>query len=140
MRFFGAFVILKTMLNQETLGELKSALEKERETLTNELETIAVPDPNLPGDWDIKHQEWEEDQITSDEELETGVSVNEVDEDMKNKALSDHLELRLQEVNNALERMEKGTYGICEVCQKEIPIERLKANPAAKMDIEHAKE
>jgi len=126
------------MLDQKTIDELKTALEKERDLLVSELKTIATPDPNLPGDWDIKHSEWEENEITSKEELESGVSVNEVDEDMKNKALSDHLELRLKEVNDALKRMEKGTYGICQVCQKEIPLERLKANPAAATDIEHA--
>ncbi|MDO8743244.1 MAG: TraR/DksA C4-type zinc finger protein [Candidatus Azambacteria bacterium] len=126
------------MLDQQILDELKTALLKERDLLTKELETIAAPDPNLKGDWDVKHEEWGEDQITSDEELETGESVNESDEDMKNKALSDHLELRLKEVNDALARMESETYGICETCQKEIPLERLKANPAAKTDIEHA--
>ena len=126
------------MLDQKTLSELKTALEKERDLLTKELETIATPDPNVEGDWDVKHSEWGEDQITSREELETGESVNESDEDMKNKALSDRLELRLKEVNDALERMESGSYGICETCQKEISIERLKANPAAKADIEHA--
>jgi len=125
------------MLDQQTLSELKTALIKERDLLTKELETIATPDPNLPGDWDVKHEEWGEDQITSDEELETGENVNESDEDMKNKALSDRLELRLKEVNDALKRTDDGIYGICEVCQKEIPIDRLKANPAAKTDIEH---
>lgn len=128
------------MLDQQTLSELKTALIKERDLLTKELETIAAPDPNLKGDWDVKHEEWGEDQITSDEELETGESVNESDEDMKNKVLSDRLELRLKEVNDALKRMEDGSYGICENCQKEIPMERLKANPAARADIEHAKE
>ncbi len=120
------------------MEELKIALEKERNLLVKELETIATPDPHVKGDWDIKHSEWGENQITSQEELESGESVNEIDEDMKNKALSDSLELRLRDVNDALERMENGTYGICEFCKKEIPIERLKANPAAKTDIEHA--
>lgn len=128
------------MIDQQTLNELKTALLKERDLLTKELETIAAPDPNLPGDWDVKHEEWEENEITSDEELEGGVSVNESDEDMKNKALSDRLELKLKEVNDALARIENGTYGICGICQKEIPIERLKANPAASTDIEHTKE
>lgn len=128
------------MLDQKTIDELKTALEKERDLLTKELETIAAPDPNLPGDWDIKHSEWEENEITSEEELESGVSINEVDEDMKNKALSDHLELRLKEVNNALKRVGDGTYGICRVCKNPIPIERLRANPAAETDIEHKKE
>jgi len=126
------------MADQKTIDELKTALEKERDLLTKELETIATPDPNLPGDWDIKHEEWEETEITSEEELESGVNINEIDEDMKNKALSDHLELRLKEVNNALKRIEDKTYGICQVCQKEIPLERLKANPAASTDIEHS--
>ena len=126
------------MLDQQTLSELETALLKERDLLTKELETIAVPDPNLKGDWDVKHEEWGENQITSEEELEAGESVNESDEDMTNKALSDRLELRLKEVNDALKRVEGGTYGICETCRKEIPLDRLKANPAAKTDIEHA--
>lgn len=126
------------MLDQKTLEELKTALLRERDLLVKELETIAAPDPNLKDDWDIKHEEWGENQITSKEELEAGESVNESDEDMKNKALSDRLELRLKEVNDALERMNNGTYGICETCEKSIPLERLEANPAAKTDIEHS--
>ena len=127
------------MLDQRTLEELKTALEEERDLLTKELETIATPDPHLKGDWDIKHEEWSEDQITSREALEGDESVNESDEDMKNKALSDRLELRLKEVGEALEKIGGEHYGICEVCKKEIDIERLKANPAASTDIEHAK-
>jgi len=128
------------MLDQKTINELKTALEKEQELLISELKTIATPDQNLKDDWNVKHEEWGEDQITSEEDLETGESVNESDEDMKNKALSDHLELRLKEVNDALKRVEDGTYGICRACKNPIPIERLRANPAAETDIEHKKE
>ena len=128
------------MLDQKTLEELKTALLKERDLLVGELKTIATPDPHLKDDWNIKHEEWGEGQITSKEELEAGESVNESDEDMKNKALSDHLELRLRDINNALKRMEDGTYGMCEICKEHILLERLKANPAATTDIEHAKE
>ena len=126
------------MLDQKTIDELKSALEKERDLLVSELTTIATPDPNFKDNWNVKHFEWSEDQITSKEALESDESVNESDEDMKNKALSDHLELRLKEVNDALKRIGSETFGICKVCQKEIPLERLKANPAARTDIEHA--
>lgn len=128
------------MLDQKTIAELKTALEKERELLISELKTIATPDPNLKDNWDVKHFEWSENQITSKEALESDESVNESDEDMKNKALSDHLELRLKEVNNALKMIEDETYGICKVCKNPIPIDRLRANPAAETDIEHAKE
>lgn len=128
------------MLNQQTLNELKTVLIKERDLLIKELQTIATPDPHLKNDWNVKHEEWSDNQITSREALESDESVNESDEDMKNKALSDHLELRLKEVNDALKRMEDGTYGFCEVCKASIPLERLKANPAAATDIEHVKE
>ena len=37
----------------------------------------------------------------------------------------------------ALARLEAGTYGRCEVCDKPIPDERLEANPTARYDIEH---
>ncbi len=47
------------------------------------------------------------------------------------------LEARLISVTHALERMEAGTYGVCEVCKKEIEKERLEANPAARTCIEH---
>src|SRR3989344_1750030 len=125
------------MLDKKTIEEFKTSLENERDLLTKELETIATRDPHLKDNWDVKHFEWGENQITSEEDLESGESVNESDEDMKNKALSDHLELRLKEVKEALGRIDGGTYGICEVCQKEIPLERLQANPAAKTDMEH---
>ena len=40
-------------------------------------------------------------------------------------------------INHALDRMEQGTYGYCEKCHNEIPLERLKAVPYAKYCIEH---
>lgn len=43
--------------------------------------------------------------------------------------------MRLEQINNALERIRKGTYGICLVCKKEIPRERLEAIPYAFMCI-----
>ncbi len=42
----------------------------------------------------------------------------------------------LHEVEDALHRIDQGTYGICEVCGKEIPIERLEARPHATRCIE----
>ncbi|WP_438420048.1 TraR/DksA family transcriptional regulator [Bacillus siamensis] len=46
----------------------------------------------------------------------------------------------LDEVNAALERMDKGTYGICEKTGKEIPYERLEAVPYARMTVEAQRE
>ena len=48
-----------------------------------------------------------------------------------------NLEVRLEQVNKALEKIENDTYGTCEKCGTDIPEERLKANPAATTCIEH---
>ena len=40
-------------------------------------------------------------------------------------------------INHALKKMENGTYGFCEECHQEIPIERLSVVPYAKYCIEH---
>jgi len=38
----------------------------------------------------------------------------------------------LEAIENALKKISEGTYGICESCGEEIPIERLKVKPFAK--------
>jgi len=38
----------------------------------------------------------------------------------------------LDEIDEALKKIEKGTYGICEMCEEEIQEERLKIKPFAK--------
>ncbi|RPF50287.1 TraR/DksA C4-type zinc finger protein [Aquisalibacillus elongatus] len=45
-------------------------------------------------------------------------------------------EEELHEIDNALRKMEEGTYGICERTGKPIPDERLKAMPTARYTIE----
>jgi RNA polymerase-binding protein DksA len=47
---------------------------------------------------------------------------------------------RLREVMDALQRIEKGTYGICEGSGKPIPIKRLEAIPSARYCIEYQNE
>lgn len=42
-------------------------------------------------------------------------------------------------VENALSRIENGTYGECEVCGEDIEIKRLQALPYATLCMEHAK-
>ncbi len=42
----------------------------------------------------------------------------------------------LTKIDQALERMEKGTFGICEACDEEIGLKRLEARPVTTMCIE----
>ncbi|HEV7678617.1 MAG TPA: TraR/DksA C4-type zinc finger protein [Candidatus Dormibacteraeota bacterium] len=46
------------------------------------------------------------------------------------------VEAQLREVEAALERLEAGTYGLCELCGKPIGDERLEAMPAARYCLE----
>lgn len=55
----------------------------------------------------------------------------------KDMALQVHNEDQLSQVNEALERIELGTYGTCKTCEKEIPYDRLRAIPYTAFCIEH---
>ncbi|WP_164491734.1 TraR/DksA C4-type zinc finger protein [Staphylospora marina] len=55
----------------------------------------------------------------------------------KDLALNEQDEHHLREIMDALRRMEKGTYGICQTCGAEIPFERLEAVPTAKYCVDH---
>ncbi len=56
------------------------------------------------------------------------------------KSSNDYLLHLLKEVNSALERMDKGTYGICEVCHDPIEEDRLLVDPLIRVclgDLDH---
>lgn len=110
-------------LDKNTLEELKAALVAEKEDLEKNLGRIARPVDKEEGDYE-----------TSFEELGTDKDDNatEVDQYTQNLSVETALEKKLQEVLDALERMENGTYGKCVNCNDEIPVERLRANPSAK--------
>lgn len=110
-------------MNKEILAELKALLLKEKLDLEENLARIARPVDKEKGDYETTF-----DNIGTDREDNT----TEVDEYTENLPIEMTLEKNLQDVISALERMEKGTYGFCENCQKEIDIERLRANPSAK--------
>jgi RNA polymerase-binding transcription factor DksA len=52
-------------------------------------------------------------------------------------SLRGHAEAELEEVEEALRRLEDGSYGRCEECGTEIPDERLELMPAARYCVEH---
>ena len=53
-------------------------------------------------------------------------------------AIEAHEERLLDEIDAAIERMDKGEYGICEVDGNQISFERLQALPWARTHAEHA--
>jgi DnaK suppressor protein len=47
-------------------------------------------------------------------------------------SISDNDLRLLKDIDNTLDKMEKGTYGICEECEEKIIEKRLEANPVAR--------
>ena len=63
-------------------------------------------------------------------------NVQEIDEYTTNLATEKVLESTLRDIDNALERIKKGTYGVCKYCGKEIGEKRLLARPVASACVE----
>ena len=58
----------------------------------------------------------------------------------KDLSILEQIEAELADVEHALQRLDDGTYGTCEVDGKPIPEERLEALPAARFCLEHQSE
>lgn len=56
----------------------------------------------------------------------------------KDRALNVHASEELEKVRKALEKIEDGSYGVCEECGKEIPFERLEAIPYTTLCVDDA--
>ncbi|MFP5579367.1 MAG: TraR/DksA family transcriptional regulator [Acidimicrobiia bacterium] len=56
----------------------------------------------------------------------------------ENKVLYDQLRRDLDDIEKALERMDAGSYGTCEVCGATIGPDRLEAMPSTRFCIQHA--
>lgn len=109
-------------LDNKDLNELKEKLLEEKARIQTELERIGKPTTQA-GDYSTNFNEMGEDE---DE------NASEVEEYTDNIALEANLEKQLKEIIEALQRITTGSYGKCENCNADIPIERLRAYPAAK--------
>lgn len=109
-------------IEQKDLNEFKEALLKEKTRIEEELNRIGKPTTSA-GDFSTNFTE-----IGTDEDD----NASEVEEYTDNLALGTTLEKQLKDILEALGKIEDGTYGKCENCNAEIPLERLKAYPAAK--------
>ena len=70
-------------------------------------------------------------------EADPNTAANQIEELAVNVPLVEGLESRHREVVAALKRIDDGAYGKCDFCGKEIPTDRLEANPAATTCVEH---
>jgi DnaK suppressor protein len=103
----------------------RTLLETEKQKLESELNTIGHKSARVPGEWEATPDAGDRDRA---DEAEVADSLESLEE---NTAITTQLEGRLTEVTAALQKIEDGTYGICDVCGKPIEEDRLEANPAA---------
>ena len=113
-------------MDKKTILEFKKKLESEKNLLKKDLLSFADKDRKLEHDYDTRFPDLHERSSSPDEK------AGEIEAYENLLAIEYALEIRLKEVNEALERIKNNTYGSCENCQKQIEIGRLRANPAAK--------
>lgn len=109
-------------------------LEANKERLEVQLSEMGQRNPANPEDWEAMPVEAGQDiRITEATEM-----ADTFEEFQNRSAIQIHLEEMLNDIKNALKRIEEGNYGICEVCKEEIEEARLEANPSAATCVKHS--
>ncbi|MEK7530696.1 MAG: TraR/DksA C4-type zinc finger protein [Patescibacteria group bacterium] len=114
------------MLTDEQKTQLKAKLQEERARLVAELQTLGSQNPANPTDWIPTKPAG--DSFGADRNDNADI----IEEMHENNASLYEMEGRLSQVTRALEKMDAGTYGVCEISGDPIEVERLMANPAAR--------
>ena len=114
-------------MEQSRIEQFREQLLKEKERLEGDLSESAV---KTDGHWETKRQQFDEAGRFEEEER-----ADEVEEYENEASVDRQLETQLADIAAALQKIEAGTYGVCEHCKKEIDETRLSANPAARAHI-----
>ena len=118
-------------MNADIIKNLQQQLEKELKEVEAELSSIGQVNPSNPKDWEAVPDKMD---VLSSDSNEVADSIESYEE---NTAILKQLEIRLNEIKSALDRLKSETFGKCRICQKEIEIKRLNANPAATTCLTH---
>lgn len=110
----------------------KDKLETELSLIEKELNEVGRRNPDNTEDWEA---EPEDDTDSAD----PNEAADKVEEYEGNTAVLKDLEIRYNDIKDALAKIKKGTYGICEVGGEPIEKERLEANQAARTCKKHMK-
>lgn len=117
----------KTTYTPEFLDKIKKILSEEKIRLEKELAKFTDKNTHVSDDYDARFPSY------GDKEDE---NANEVADYAANLTLEDSLEKTLRDVNQSLDRIKKGAYGICKYCKKEIGVKRLMARATSSACVE----
>lgn len=108
--------------------ELKKELKAKREELLALLGRFAEKDAHVRDDFHSRFPDY-----GSDDEA----NASEVADYQDDLSIETDLNKALQDIDAALDRIEKKTFGTCSVCGKPIETERLRLMPATTLCVEH---
>ena len=119
-------------MNKKDLEYFKKKLVAEKAELEEQLGEIGKPNQSSSKGWEATSGDMKVD-TADDNEM-----ADKFEELEENTGIVSKLDGQLVEVNGALDRIEKGTYGLCEICGKPIEKDRLEANPSSRISIKHS--
>lgn len=114
-------------LDKKTIEAIKKDLLARKKQILDDLKDISGKDV---------HDKDEHKAIFPDYGEKPDENAQEIGEYSTNLATEKVLEDTLRDINNALDRIEKGTYGICKYCKKPIGKKRMLARPVASACVE----
>ena len=112
-------------MTEQNTAHFKTRLEEERQKLEEALSRVGRRNPAHPQDWEPVFTSVNEQSSSQDE------VADKFEEMEQSLALQSAYEHRMEAIQSALAKIEAGTYGYCPACKKDIPVERLEADPAA---------
>jgi YteA family regulatory protein len=121
------------MLTNEQLNTFRSDLQKAKQSIEDRFKN----NDNFDLERGHYHESMGELSSYDNHPADEGSALYEREKDI---ALNEHLEDELKDINKALQAIDNGTYGKCERCGKDIPLERLEALPTTSFCIEHSPE
>lgn len=113
--------------------KLKEKLEKERDVLLGELRDIGKLNPET-GEWEAVPE------AIDFPEADSNSAADRFEDYESRSSMLKDLEIRLKNILSALKRMDKVSFGKCEICKKDIEVSRMEANPTARTCKEHINE
>ncbi|MCE9629028.1 MAG: hypothetical protein K8Q91_03485 [Candidatus Vogelbacteria bacterium] len=110
---------------EQNISHFKNLLLTEKEQLEAGLNEVGLPDSDQTGDWHAAPSDRSEVDMRDD-------VADRLEDFEEQEATEVNLEKQLRDVTLALEKIEAGTYGLCEIGGEPIETDRLEANPAAR--------
>lgn len=110
-------------MDKKLKEKLEKKLREAKEKLERRLDSLGKRNKKVKGDWITPYPKFDGGGLEEE--------ADEVEEYGNILSVGYTLEIELKKINDSLEKIKKGQYGICEKCKKPISQARLNAYPQA---------